>query len=278
MISNAISSAADVVIFDLEDAVAPAAKEAARNTLCTWLTHSEPPRKEIVVRVNGLGTPWCRADLQAVCQFDIAAVLFPKIDTAIDLQAATSLLESHSAGPGPGLWCMIETPLAILNAQSIAAAVKQPSARMQVWVMGTNDLAKLLGIRLSASPNSLAPYLAAALLAARAYGLKIFDGVHNDIRDSHGFRRACEAGAAMGFDGKTLIHPSQIEVCNEVYSPSEAEISHARAVVAAFRRSENKDAGVLQIDGKMVELLHEQVAQRTIEIAEAIAAIDRDEA
>lgn len=276
MISNAMSSAADVVIFDLEDAVAPAAKEAARNTLCAWLTESKPARQEIVVRVNGLGTPWGRADLQAVCRLGIAAVLFPKIETPLDLQAATSLLESHSAGPGPALWCMVETPLAILNAPGIAAAGKQSSARMQVWVMGTNDLARLLGIKLSASPDVLAPYLSTALLAARAFGLTILDGVHNDIRDVDGFRAACEAGAAMGFDGKTVIHPSQVALCNDVYSPTEAEIAYARSVVAAFRRPENEDAGVLQVDGKMVERLHEQMARRTIEIAQALTMNERD--
>jgi citrate lyase subunit beta/citryl-CoA lyase len=274
LIANAVSSAADVVIFDLEDAIAPAAKQAAREMLCKGLAQLGSPRKEVVVRVNGIGTPWCRDDLEAACRFDISAILFPKIESAVEVQAATALLESSCAYPGMDLWCMIETPLAILNAQDIAETVKQPSSRMKVWVMGTNDLAKLVGTRLSSTRDTLVPYLATALLAARAYGLMILDGVHNDIKDSDGFQSACEEGAAMGFDGKTVIHPSQIDFCNRLYSPSEEEIAQARTIVAAFRRPENKDAGVLQVEGKMVELLHAEIAQRTIDIADAIALVE----
>ncbi|MDB6001746.1 MAG: Citryl-CoA lyase, partial [Rhizobacter sp.] len=210
VLAKAAASAADVLIFDLEDAVAPAAKQAARATVRDALGRRDWGAKEVVVRVNGLDTPWCKADVAAMADAGAAALLFPKIAGAADVARARALMCACGVPASTPLWAMIETPLAILNAHGIAQAAQQEGARMELWVMGTNDLVKELRASHTAAREPLLMALSTALLAARAYGLAILDGVHNDIQDADGFVQACEQGLALGFDGKTLIHPSQI--------------------------------------------------------------------
>ena len=258
---------ADVFILDLEDAVAPEAKAEARANVRRFLQQGKPAGRELVVRVNGLDSLWCRDDVAAVIDLQADAILVPKINGAEDVARAEAMLAAAGKEARPTLWCMIETPLAILNLQAIAQ--RAPAA---VWVMGTNDLVKELRAAHTPERRPLLYALGAALMAARAYGIAVLDGVHNDIADLEGLERSCEQGRAMGFDGKTLIHPSQVAACNRVFSPDPQAVLQARRIIAAFAREENAGKGVLQVDGKMVELLHAEMAQATLAIAEAIAA------
>jgi citrate lyase subunit beta/citryl-CoA lyase len=257
---------ADVVIFDLEDSVAPEGKVEARATVCAAIAAGGYEGREVVVRVNALSTPWGFEDVKAAAKVNPAAILFPKIDTAEDIAKAQDVMGASHAG----LWAMIETPLSILNIHAIAAQAKH--SRLQAFVMGTNDLAK--DLRCAQTPDR-APFLTAlslTVIAARAYGITPIDGVYNDIQNEEGFAAICAQGLALGFDGKTLIHPSQVEPCNRIFAPTDQEVAQARAVIAAFAAPENAGKGVIKVDGKMTELLHLEQAKRTVAIAEAIAA------
>ena len=265
---------ADALILDLEDAVAPDATEEARAQVCAAVKGGGYGQRELVIRVNGLDTPWGRDDIQAAVAAGPHAILVPKINSASDVERAEEALSDAGAKPGLQLWCMIETPLATLNIQSIAAKAREPGSRMSVWVMGTNDIAKEL--RAAHTPDRV-PMLASlglALLAARAYGLVILDGVYNDIKNEEGFAAICEQGRDMGFDGKTLIHPSQVGPCNEIFSPDPETVAFARKTIEAFEQPENRGKGVLKVDGKMVEILHAEIARRTVAIADAIADLE----
>lgn len=265
---------ADALILDLEDAVAPDAKEEARAQVCAAVKGGGYGKREIVIRVNGLDTPWGRDDIKAAAAVAPHAILVPKINSAADVERAEEALSDAGAKPGLQLWCMIETPLATLNIQSIAQKAREPGSRMSVWVMGTNDIAKEL--RAAHTPDRV-PMLASlglALIAARAYGLVILDGVYNDIKNEAGFAASCEQGRDMGFDGKTLIHPSQVGPCNTIFSPDPETVAFARKTIEAFELPENKGKGVLKVDGKMVEILHADIAKRTVAIADAIAELE----
>lgn len=265
---------ADALILDLEDAVAPDAKEEARAQVCAAVKGGGYGKREIVIRVNGLDTPWGRDDIKAAAAVAPHAILVPKINSASDVERAEEALSDAGAKPGLQLWCMIETPLATLNIQSIAQKAREPGSRMSVWVMGTNDIAKEL--RAAHTPDRV-PMLASlglALIAARAYGLVILDGVYNDIKNEEGFAAICEQGRDMGFDGKTLIHPSQVGPCNTIFSPDPETVAFARKTIEAFELPENKGKGVLKVDGKMVEILHAEIAKRTVAIADAIAELE----
>jgi citrate lyase subunit beta / citryl-CoA lyase len=260
---------ADVVIFDLEDSVAPEAKAEARETVRQAGAGGGYGNREIVIRVNALTTPWGYEDVKAACTVHPAAILFPKIDGPDDIAKAQDVVASNG-GKRTAIWAMIETPLSILNIAAIAAQAKH--THLQAFVMGTNDLAK--DLRCAQTPDR-APFLAAlsmTVIAARAYGVIPIDGVYNDIQNEEGFAAICRQGLGLGFDGKTLIHPSQIEPCNAIFAPSEADVAQARAVIAAFAAPENAGKGVIKVDGKMTELLHLEQAKRTVAIAEAIAA------
>lgn len=265
---------ADALILDLEDAVAPGAKEEARAQVCAAVKGGGYGKRELVIRVNGLETPWGLDDIKAAAAAGPDAILVPKINSAADVERAEEALSDAGAKPGLQLWCMIETPLATLNIQSIAAKAREPGSRMSVWVMGTNDIAKEL--RAAHTPDRV-PMLASlglALIAARAYGLVILDGVYNDIKNEEGFAAICEQGRDMGFDGKTLIHPSQVGPCNAIFSPDPETVAFARKTIEAFELPENKGKGVLKVDGKMVEILHAEIAKRTVAIADAIAELE----
>lgn len=269
---KARSIAADALILDLEDAVAPDAKEEARAQVVAAIIAGGYGKREIAIRVNGLDTPWGMADIKAAVAAKPDAILVPKINSADDVARADAALTAAGATPSLQLWCMIETPLAILNLQAIAA--RRSDSRMSLWVMGTNDIAKEL--RAAHTPDRV-PMLASlglSLLAARAYGLVILDGVYNDIKNDAGFVAVCEQGRDMGFDGKTLIHPSQVEPCNKIFSPDPETVAFARRTIEAFDLPENKGKGVLKVDGRMVEILHAEIAKRTVSIADAIAELE----
>ncbi|HWL03756.1 MAG TPA: CoA ester lyase [Xanthobacteraceae bacterium] len=257
----------DVVILDLEDAVAPDAKAAAREQAVMALREGFGPR-ETVVRINGIGALGHGADLAAVAAAALDAVLVPKISRADDvLQLARAL---DAAGSSARLWLMIESAAAVLNIREIAAACTE-TGRVAAFVMGPNDLARETRARLVPGRAPMLPWLMDCLAAARVAGVDILDGVYNDIADADGFARECEQGREMGFDGKTLIHPSQVAACNAAFSPSAEEVEDARRIVAAFVQPEAAGQGVVMMDGRMVERLHAQMAARVLALAEAIA-------
>jgi len=259
---------ADVLILDLEDSVAPEAKETARQAICRAVREAGYGEREVVVRVNGLDTPWGADDLAALCEAAPDAVLIPKIASAADVDDAQRRLDHGGAPANVGLWLMMETPRAVLEAASIAAARSQ-APRLQAVVIGANDLAKETRTHLAPGRAAFLPWLMQIVLAARAHGLDVIDAVYNDHADAAGFRAECEQGRDLGMDGKTLIHPGQIEACNAIFSPSADEVDWARRVVAAFEAQENAGRGVLSLDGKMVERLHADMARRTLALAGA---------
>lgn len=268
-LEKARSLDADCLLLDLEDAVAPDAKDEARVQICDALREGGYGARELVVRINALDTAWGADDVAALADLPEAArphaILAPKISTAEQIDALVARMPEDCA-----LWIMIETPEAIFNLQALAAkAVDTPLA---AFIMGTNDLAKEMFAALVQGRAPLMTALSMAVLAARQYGLTILDGVFNNIADEEGFMAECRQGADMGFDGKTLIHPSQLAVCNGVFAPSEDEVAQARDVVAAFAAPENAGKGVLKINGKMTELLHRDMAARLLAIDAAIAA------
>ncbi|HWA01357.1 MAG TPA: CoA ester lyase [Caulobacterales bacterium] len=261
---------ADVLILDLEDSVAPDAKEDARAQVGAVLDAGGYGQRELIVRANGLATPWGGPDIAALASKPLAGVLVPKVETSDDVLAADEALGASGAGDNVALWVMIETPKAILNLKKIAAAARK--TRLAGLVMGLNDLAKDMRARGGADRAPFQPALALSVTAARAYGLIAIDGVFNDIADAEGLEAECKQGFAFGFDGKTLIHPSQIDVCNRVFAPSEQEVAWSRAVIAAFALPDNAGKGVIKVEGRMTELLHLEEARRVVAIAEAIEA------
>jgi len=265
---------ADALILDLEDAVAPDAKEEARAQVIGAVAQGGYGKREIVIRVNGLDTPWGIDDIKAAVAVGPDAILVPKINSAGDVARAEAALTAAGAKDGLQLWCMIETPLAILNIQSIAAKAQEPGSRMSAWVMGTNDIAKELRAAHTPDRVPMLVSLGLSIIAARAYGIVALDGVHNDIKDEQGFVAICEQGRDMGFDGKTLIHPSQVAPCNRIFSPDPETVAFARKTIEAFELPENKGKGVLKVEGRMVEILHAEIARRTVAIADAIAELE----
>jgi citrate lyase subunit beta/citryl-CoA lyase len=259
---------ADGVILDLEDAVAPDAKDMARRQVGDAVRAGGFGGREVFIRINGLDTPWGADDLDAAVAAKPDAILVPKVSTPDDLATIGSRLDAHKAAVAIRVWAMMETPLAMLNARDIAAA--QNRTRLAGFVMGTNDLAKDTRAKIVPGRAPMTSWLMTCVAAARAFGLDILDGVYNEIGNMEGFGRECREALDMGFDGKTLIHPSQIKPCNAVFSPTAAEIDEARKIIAAFDLPENQDKGVVKLDGRMVERLHADAARRVVSIAEAI--------
>ena len=261
---------ADGLIFDLEDAVAPDAKNAARDHLEAFLKSAGLGSRERVIRINGLETPWSRDDFSMAARCAPDAILVPKISSPGDIMRAARDMRDAGVPEKTRLWAMMETPLAVLNADSIARTVADPSSRLSVLVMGVNDLARETRARLSNGRAAMMPWIATCVAAARAHGADILDGVCNETQNPEILRAECEQGRDFGMDGKTLIHPSQIDICNEVFSPAADEISWARRVVAEFAKPENAMKGVLQLDGRMLEHMHLDMARRVIEIDRAL--------
>jgi citrate lyase subunit beta / citryl-CoA lyase len=272
-IAKARSLPADAIILDLEDSVAPDAKVAARAQIVEAVREGGFGAREVVIRVNGAHTPWGEEDLAAAIAAAPDAILLPKVDGPGAIMYAARALRDANAPEKTRIWAMMETPMAVLGAGSIAATAADPTARLDALVMGLNDLAKETRARLTPGRAAFSGWLAICVAAARAHGCDILDGVYNDIKDLNGFRAECEQGREMGLDGKTLIHPSQLDICNEVFAPSPAEVESARAIIDAFTLPENAGKGVIQLNGRMVELLHAQMARRTLSIAEGIAAL-----
>ncbi|KAB2914795.1 MAG: CoA ester lyase [Hyphomicrobiaceae bacterium] len=269
-LEKAKSLAADALILDLEDAVAPDAKETARRQVCEAVRQGGYGHRELVIRINALETPWGKADLEAAAAAAPDAILLPKPNAGADIARATDALIAAGAPDKTRLWAMIETPLAILNLADIAAASRLPKARLACFVLGTNDLVKETRADLSVNRRPALYWLSAAITAARAYGLDVLDGVYNNFKDVEGYRRECVHGRRLGFDGKTLIHPDQVAIANEVFAPPEAEVAFAKKIMAAFDLPENRGKGVITVDGRMVELLHADMARRTVAVADAI--------
>jgi citrate lyase subunit beta/citryl-CoA lyase len=264
------SIAADVLILDLEDAVAVAAKETARVAVAAAIGARAYGRREIVVRVNGLESPWIARDIAAAVTARPDAVLIPKLSRVEDIRRARAALAAAQAEPGIALWAMIETPLAVLNVAQIAATASGAGAPLACLVIGTNDLARETGAQLKPGRAAVLPWLSQCVLAARAYGLAILDGTYNDLTDWQGFASECDQGRELGMDGKTLIHPRQVPIANEVFAPTADEVAWAEKIIAAFARPENANKAVIAVDGQMVERLHERMAERVIETATAI--------
>jgi citrate lyase beta subunit len=257
---------ADALIFDLEDAVAPEAKEAARTNVVLAAESRAYGKREIAIRCNGLGTPWGEADIEAIAKSGADAILVPKVESAAQVTHVVSLLDTAGAPTDMAVWAMMETPKGILRAEEIAGA----HPRLGLFVMGTNDLVKDMRARHTPMRLPMITALGIGMLAARAHGLAILDGVYNDIQDTAGFRAVCQQGLEMGFDGKTLIHPSQVEPCNEVFAPSAAELEMAGKIVAAFKAAQAEGKGVVTVDGRMIENLHVEQAERALALASAI--------
>lgn len=263
---------ADGVILDLEDAVAPDAKEAARNQVAETVKAGGFGAREVFIRVNAIDTPWHAEDLTAAAHAAPDGILVPKISNPDQLEMLGQRLLDMGTDRRTRIWAMIETPIAIFNAQAIAAAAKDSETRLGGFVLGTNDLAKETGARLVPGRWTMLPWLTTCVLAARAYGIAVLDGVYNNLGDAGGFATECAQARDLGMDGKTLIHPNQIGPCNEVFSPGAEEIAQAKKIIAAFDQPENRDKGVVQLDGRMVERMHADIARRTVAIADAIAA------
>jgi citrate lyase subunit beta/citryl-CoA lyase len=263
--------ACDAVIVDLEDAVAPQEKAAARARLAAVFS-ARPHRCEMAVRINPLSGEWGNDDLATAIACAPDAIVLPKVETARDLLEVGDMLDDAPAPDALQLWAMIETPKALINIGAIAELGRDPASRLTCFVAGTNDLVKDTGITPGPDRGLLLPWLMQMVLAARAGGLDLLDGVYNDFRDGDSFARECAAAAAMGFDGKTLIHPSQIEAANRAFSPSPEALAEARAIADAFARPENISKGVIALDGRMVERLHLAQAEKLLAKAAAVGA------
>ena len=262
---------ADGVILDLEDSVAPEAKEAARQRVVDAVKVGGFGTREVFIRVNAVDTPWHADDLSAAANAAPDIILVPKVSSPDTLELIGRRMLDMGTNHKTRVWAMIETPLAIFNILEIAAAARDSETRLAGFVMGTNDLAKDTRARLVPGRTPMLAWLSMCVAAARIHGIDILDGVYNDIGNTEGFAQECAQARDMGFDGKTLIHPNQIDPCNSVFSPSPDEVAQARKTIAAFDLPENKDKGVVQIDGRMVERMHAEMARRTVAIAEAIA-------
>ncbi len=267
-LEKAKSIPADALILDLEDAVAPDAKADARKRVAAAAASGEYGRREVTIRVNGPDTAWHADDVRAAAEAGPDAIVVPKVDSPATVIAVERALEAAGAPDRTAIWAMVETPQAMLDARAIAAA----SERLTVLVMGTNDLAKELHAEHVPGRAPLLTGLSLALLAARATGKAILDGVYNDVKDTAGFEAECLQGRQFGFDGKTLIHPGQVEPCNRVFAPSEAEVERSRRIIAAFEEAAREGRGVVTVDGRMIENLHVEDARRILALAEAVAA------
>jgi len=276
-VAKAPTVAADVFIFDLEDSVAPGDKESARDAVVAAVSQLAGGKREVVVRINGLDTPWVARDMAAMVAVAPDALLLPKVERTDDIRRARAALAAARAPKAMDLWAMIESPAAILNASAIAAIAAIPPPSLTAFVIGTNDLAADLGLPPRPGRAALLPHLSQALLAARAHGLAILDGTFNDLDDRKAMRAECLQGREMGMDGKTVIHPSQVPIANEAFAPDPEELVWARKVVEAFATPGNEGVEVMRLAGRMVERLHERSARRMIALADAIAALETRE-
>lgn len=267
--------AADGLILDLEDSVAPDAKAVARDGIAAAIAAKGFGKREILIRTNGLDTQWWADDVAMAAKASPDGILVPKVSSIEDLQTIGRHLAELGAAPTVKVWAMIETARAVLHAEELAAAGRDPSSRLSGFVFGPNDISRETRIKMMPGRAAMIPMITHCILATRAYGLEILDGPYSDIANADGFATECAQARDLGFDGKTLIHPSQIEACNAIFTPPEEEIARARKIIAAFELPENVSRGAIRLDGAMVERLHAEMAKRTIEIADAIAAMSK---
>jgi len=268
--------AADVLILDLEDSVAPDRKQRARDAVVAMVSALTTGRREIVVRINGLDTPWIARDIAAMAAARPDAILVPKLSRTDDIRRTRAALAAAHAPKSTDLWVMIETAAAVLNASAMGAIAAMPAPAVTCYVVGTNDLAAELGAVIRPGRAAMLPHLAQVVVAARAHGLAVLDGTFNDLDDSDALAEECRQGRDLGMDGKTLIHPGQVAVANAGFGPSRQDIAAARKVIEAFAAPENAGKGVIRVEGRMVERLHERMAQRTLELAESIRAMGEE--
>lgn len=261
---------ADALILDLEDSVAPDAKPQARANVAAAVKSKAYGRRELIIRINGLDTPWGVDDLRAAAEAGPDAVLVPKVARPGDIVNVARIFGAMGGPDETRMWAMMETPMAIFNVREIASV--HQVARLSCLVLGTNDLLKESRALATGGRFAILSWLSITLLAARAYGLDVIDGVYNDFKDEAGFRAECEQGRTLGMDGKTLIHPGQVDICNAMFSPAPADVEWSRKVIAAFDQPENAKKGVITVEGRMVERLHLAMAKRMVAIAEATAA------
>ncbi len=263
---------ADALILDLEDAVAPDAKEMARNQIAEAVRQGGYGHRELLIRVNSPDGEWGNDDIQAVARAGADAILLPKVESAATVQRIDAWLADLGAPANLDLWCMIETPMGVLNAEEIAGA----SRRLAGFVMGTSDLAKDLHAAHTPMRLPMLTALGIAMLAGRAHGLTLIDGVHLDLNDDEGLAASCVQGVELGFDGKSLIHPKQVAAANTAFAPSQSEVEYSRRIIAAHAEAEAAGQGVVVIEGRLVEKLHVENAQRLVALADAIAAIEAE--
>jgi citrate lyase subunit beta/citryl-CoA lyase len=264
---------ADGIILDLEDSVAPDAKAVARDQIAKAVAAKGFGKREVLIRINALDSPWWVDDIGMAGKVQPDGILVPKISTVEDLNAVADRLSDINAHASIKVWAMIETARAVLDADKLAAASEDSEVRLAGFVFGPNDIARETRIRMKPGRAAMIPMITHCILATRAHGLEILDGPYGDIGNVDGFAEECAQGRDLGFDGKTLIHPSHIDACNAIFTPPEAEVTEARKIIAAFEKPENASRGAIQLDGRMVERLHAEMARRTIEIADAIAAM-----
>jgi len=263
---------ADGIILDLEDSVAPDAKAMARDQIAKAIAAGGFGKREVLIRINSLDTPWWIDDIGMAAKAKPDGILVPKISTVADLNAVADRLGDINADASIRVWAMIETARAVLDADKLAAAAKDSEIRLAGFVFGPNDISRETRIRMQPGRAAMLPMISHCILAARAYGLEIFDGPYSDFSNVDGFNQECTQARDLGFDGKTLIHPGQIEACNAIFTPPADEVAKARRIIAAFELPENAARGAISLDGQMVERLHAEMARRTIALADSIAA------
>ncbi len=266
---------ADGLILDLEDAVAPDAKSLARDQIARAVAARGFGRREVLIRINSLDSPWWLDDLNMAAAARPDGILVPKVSTVEDLKLVADRLTEANADPAIKVWAMIETARAILNAEPLAAQARDPAMRLAGFVFGPNDIARETRIRMVPGRATMLPIITHCVLAAHAHGLDMLDGPYGDIGNLDGLRQECAQSVDLGFDGKTLIHPSHLAPCNAAFTPPADEVANARKIVAAFDLPENASRGAIQLDGRMVERLHAEIARRTLAISDAIAALEQ---
>jgi citrate lyase subunit beta / citryl-CoA lyase len=264
---------ADGIILDLEDSVAPDFKASARDRIAAAIAAKGFGKREVLIRLNSLDTPWWSDDVAMAGQARPDGVVVPKISSVEDLKTIADRLAELKADPSIKVWAVIETARAVLHAEELAAASRDANQRLAGFMMGPNDISRETRIRMQPGRAAMLPLITHCILATRAYGLEILDGPYSDFSNVDGFGQECTQARDLGFDGKTLIHPGQIEACNAIFTPPAEEVAHARKIIAAFERPENASRGAIQLDGQMVERLHADMARRTIAIADATAAM-----
>ncbi|HZR74791.1 CoA ester lyase [Bradyrhizobium sp.] len=267
--------AADAIILDIEDSVAPDAKGLARDQIAATIAAGGFGKREVWIRTNALDTPFWADDVKMAAKAKPDAILVPKVSSVDDLRTIAQALRESNAAPSIRVWAMIETARAVLHAEELAAASRDVEPRLAGFVFGPNDISRETRIRMQPGRAIMLPMITHCILATRAYGLEILDGPYSDFSNVDGFNQECTQARDLGFDGKTLIHPGQIEACNVIFTPPVEEVARARKIIAAFELPENAARGAISLDGQMVERLHADMARRTVAIADSIAAMSK---